>query len=335
MITTPFIRDCIVDKEKTHLIAGRHRRRATSQYGMQTFDQSIFAPVSSSRLVSVRRSAALGRRNVDEFKLRLQGIYAAERSRVRSPPRPRPAVTPLRSSSIRASGIDVATPARLAAPEPMLPGRARLTAITQLARRDYTRTGDPKTRLVDAAAPRDDRRSTIAALMADGAIDDRTGAARTCARPRGQRPRPASHRRELAARGIDKPSSATRSPSDARDESRPFARILIQARCRHDAGRGHCRRRLFQRLFRAASGRGDSQGPRPRDEKRLTVVATGRSPCIGLLKNRRVEIQSRADLQRDPGVLSRRSSRARPPRRAQSPRSSLATIRRCSSPTPG
>jgi twitching motility protein PilT len=42
MITTPFIRDCIVDKEKTHLI---HSAIAagTSQYGMQTFDQAIFA----------------------------------------------------------------------------------------------------------------------------------------------------------------------------------------------------------------------------------------------------------------------------------------------------
>src|SRR6185437_5053902 len=41
MITTPFIRDCIVDKEKTHLI---HSAIAagTSQYGMQTFDQAIF-----------------------------------------------------------------------------------------------------------------------------------------------------------------------------------------------------------------------------------------------------------------------------------------------------
>ena len=36
-----FIRDCIVDKEKTHLIHGAIAA-GTSQYGMQTFDQSIF-----------------------------------------------------------------------------------------------------------------------------------------------------------------------------------------------------------------------------------------------------------------------------------------------------
>src|SRR5207249_1496051 len=36
MISTPFIRDCIVDKEKTHLINGAIGA-GTSQYGMQTF----------------------------------------------------------------------------------------------------------------------------------------------------------------------------------------------------------------------------------------------------------------------------------------------------------
>src|SRR2546425_6202448 len=40
MISTPFIRDCIVDKDKTHLIHGAIGA-GTSQYGMQTFDQSI------------------------------------------------------------------------------------------------------------------------------------------------------------------------------------------------------------------------------------------------------------------------------------------------------
>src|SRR6187401_3117577 len=41
MISTAFIRDCIVDKEKTHLINGAIAA-GTSEYGMQTFDQSIF-----------------------------------------------------------------------------------------------------------------------------------------------------------------------------------------------------------------------------------------------------------------------------------------------------
>ena len=58
MISTAFIRDCIVDKEKTHLIHGAIAP-GTSQYGMQTFDQSIFGLFrAGARLL--RRGAALG-----------------------------------------------------------------------------------------------------------------------------------------------------------------------------------------------------------------------------------------------------------------------------------
>ena len=41
LVATPFIKDCIIDKEKTHLISTAIAQ-GTSQYGMQTFDQSIF-----------------------------------------------------------------------------------------------------------------------------------------------------------------------------------------------------------------------------------------------------------------------------------------------------
>jgi twitching motility protein PilT len=71
MISTPFIRDCIVDKEKTHLINGAIAA-GTSQYGMQTFDQSIFA-LFSQGLVSYEEALRWAS-NVDEFKLRVQGI---------------------------------------------------------------------------------------------------------------------------------------------------------------------------------------------------------------------------------------------------------------------
>ena len=60
MITTPFIRDCIVDKEKTHLIPDAIAS-GTSQYGMQTFDQSIFALLRSRASSRTRRRFA-GRR---------------------------------------------------------------------------------------------------------------------------------------------------------------------------------------------------------------------------------------------------------------------------------
>jgi twitching motility protein PilT len=71
MITTPFIRDCIVDKEKTHLI---HSAIAsgTSQYGMQTFDQAIFG-LYEQQLVTYDEALRWAS-NKDEFKLKVQGI---------------------------------------------------------------------------------------------------------------------------------------------------------------------------------------------------------------------------------------------------------------------
>ena len=71
MIATAFIRDCIVDKEKTHLIPGAIAA-GTSQYGMQTFDQSIFG-LFQQGLVSYEEALRWAS-NVDEFKLRVQGI---------------------------------------------------------------------------------------------------------------------------------------------------------------------------------------------------------------------------------------------------------------------
>src|SRR3982075_2981600 len=71
MISTPFIRDCIVDKEKTHQIPGAIAA-GTSQYSMQTFDQSIFSLVEQGQVSY--EEALRWVSNVDEFKLRSQGI---------------------------------------------------------------------------------------------------------------------------------------------------------------------------------------------------------------------------------------------------------------------
>jgi twitching motility protein PilT len=71
MISTPFIRDCIVDKDKTHMIHGAIAS-GTSQYGMQTFDQSIFG-LFEQGLVSYEEALRWAS-NVDEFKLKMQGI---------------------------------------------------------------------------------------------------------------------------------------------------------------------------------------------------------------------------------------------------------------------
>jgi twitching motility protein PilT len=71
MISTPFIRDCIIDREKTHLIPSAIAA-GTSQYGMQTFDQSIFT-LYQKGLVSYEEALHWAS-NIDEFKLRVQGI---------------------------------------------------------------------------------------------------------------------------------------------------------------------------------------------------------------------------------------------------------------------
>ena len=68
---TNFVRDCIENKDKTKLI---HEAIAqgTSQYGMQTFDQSIFQLFKKELITmeeALRRAS-----NPDEFKLKLQGI---------------------------------------------------------------------------------------------------------------------------------------------------------------------------------------------------------------------------------------------------------------------
>ena len=77
MIVTPFIRDCIIDREKTHLIRGAIAQ-GTSQYGMQTFDQSIYF-LYEQHLIT-QEEALRWASNPDEFKLRLQGITSTTES---------------------------------------------------------------------------------------------------------------------------------------------------------------------------------------------------------------------------------------------------------------
>jgi twitching motility protein PilT len=71
MLATPFIRDCIIDKDKTHLILGAIAA-GTSQYGMQTFDQAIFSLYERGTISfdDATRYAS----NKDEFNLKVQGI---------------------------------------------------------------------------------------------------------------------------------------------------------------------------------------------------------------------------------------------------------------------
>jgi len=71
LVATAFVKDCIVDRDKTHLIQGAIAQ-GTSQYGMQTFDQSIFS-LYSKGLVTYEEALRWAS-NVDEFKLKVQGV---------------------------------------------------------------------------------------------------------------------------------------------------------------------------------------------------------------------------------------------------------------------
>src|SRR5688500_14430552 len=71
MVTTTLIRDCFVDKHKSAMIHGAIAA-GTSQYGMQTFDQSIFG-LYQQGFVTLEEALRWAS-NVDEFKLKVQGI---------------------------------------------------------------------------------------------------------------------------------------------------------------------------------------------------------------------------------------------------------------------
>jgi twitching motility protein PilT len=71
LLSTPLIRDYILHEEKTPAIRDAIAA-GTSQYGMQTFDQSLFY-LYQSGLITLDE-ALRGSTNADEFRLRLAGI---------------------------------------------------------------------------------------------------------------------------------------------------------------------------------------------------------------------------------------------------------------------
>ncbi len=73
LVATSYIRDCIENKEKTKLIRDAISQ-GTSQYGMQTFDQSLYLLYKNGLITleeALRRAT-----NPDEFKLKIQGIQS-------------------------------------------------------------------------------------------------------------------------------------------------------------------------------------------------------------------------------------------------------------------
>jgi twitching motility protein PilT len=79
LISTPYIRDCVENKEKTKYIR-EQIALGTSQYGMQTFDQSLFQLYKNGLITldeALRRAT-----NPDEFRLKIQGVqFTADLSR--------------------------------------------------------------------------------------------------------------------------------------------------------------------------------------------------------------------------------------------------------------
>ena len=77
LVSTAHIRDHIINQEKTYLIR-EAIAAGTSQYGMQTFDQSLFF-LFQSGLISIEE-ALNNASNPDEFRMRVSGIQSSEQS---------------------------------------------------------------------------------------------------------------------------------------------------------------------------------------------------------------------------------------------------------------
>jgi twitching motility protein PilT len=73
MIVTPYIRECIENKDKTKYIRDQIAL-GTSQYGMQTFDQSLYN-LYQTGLITLEEALARAT-NPDEFKLKLEGVQS-------------------------------------------------------------------------------------------------------------------------------------------------------------------------------------------------------------------------------------------------------------------
>ena len=71
LIATAFVRDCVINPDKTRMIKDAIAA-GTSQYGMQTFDQSLY-DLYTQGLVTYEECLHQAS-NPDEFKLRVQGI---------------------------------------------------------------------------------------------------------------------------------------------------------------------------------------------------------------------------------------------------------------------
>ena len=77
LVSTGLIRDYIINEDKTYMIREAIANGA-SQYGMQTFDQSLFALLQADRITL--EEAVHNATNADEFKMRVSGIMSTEQA---------------------------------------------------------------------------------------------------------------------------------------------------------------------------------------------------------------------------------------------------------------
>ncbi len=73
LVRTNYVRECIENKEKTKMIHDAIQQ-GTSQYGMQTFDQSLYQ-LYKSGLITLEEALKRAT-NPNEFKLKIQGIQS-------------------------------------------------------------------------------------------------------------------------------------------------------------------------------------------------------------------------------------------------------------------
>ena len=77
MVNTPYIQDCIINPEKTKFIK-EAIQKGVSQYGMQTFDQSLYF-LWEKKLITYEEALRWAS-NPDEFKLKVMGVQSTQDS---------------------------------------------------------------------------------------------------------------------------------------------------------------------------------------------------------------------------------------------------------------
>ena len=316
MVSTAFIRDCIVDKDKTSMIHGAIAA-GTSQYGMQTFDQSIFG-LYQQGLVTLDEALRWAS-NVDEFKLKVQGISTSgETLRVAD-----------RSGQPRHHPVRLLTrPAGAAVDDSNAQPDRLLDGLHLLGRRELS-VAQLRARLLDREHDPDEVDEAIARLLENGALNDARVAARLCGdRTEGQRPRPPAHSARAAGDGHRPATWSRQALADVFGDldERSLIRKALEKKLRGKPEVDRLPARICAR------------------------VPVPRSP--GLLAARRHDGAARAVRRptkgaRDHASNDRMTSREirssfpqllraeRPRDRAELARSCRPTTRRCCSPTPG